>query len=32
MCTINRKVIEIINGIARHPDYRLAEPINFTLY
>ena len=32
MRTINRKVIEIINGIARHPDYRLAEPINFALY
>ena len=29
---MSRKVIEIINGIARHPDYRLAEPINFTLY
>ena len=28
---MSRKVIEIINGVARHPDYRLAEPINFVL-
>lgn len=28
---MGRKVIEIINGIARHPDYRLTEPINFVL-
>ena len=29
---MSRKVIEIVNGVARHPDYRLAEPINFVLY
>lgn len=27
-----RKVIEIVNGVARHPDYRLAEPVNFVLH
>ena len=29
---MGRKVIEIINGIARHPDYRLDSPINFVLH
>ena len=29
---MRRRVIEITNGIARHPDYRLAEPINFVLH
>ena len=29
---MERKVIEIVNGVARHPDYRLAEPVNFVLY
>lgn len=29
---MNRKVIEIINGVARHPDYRLPEPVNFVLH
>ena len=29
---MSRKVIEIVNGVARHPDYRLAEPVNFVLY
>ena len=28
---MGRKVIEISNGVARHPDYRLAEPVNFVL-
>ena len=28
---MHRKVIEIVNGVARHPDYRLAEPVNFVL-
>ena len=28
---MNRTVIEVVNGIARHPDYRLAEPVNFIL-
>ena len=27
-----RKVIEIVNGVARHPAYRLAEPVNFVLH
>ena len=27
-----RKVIEIVDGVARHPDYRMAEPVNFVLY
>ncbi len=27
-----RKVIEIVNGVARHPDYRLVEPVNFVLH
>ena len=27
-----RKVIEIVNGVARHPLYRMSEPICFTLY
>ena len=27
-----RKVIEIVNGVARHPLYRMGEPINFTLF
>ena len=31
MC-MSRKVIEIVNGVARHPDYRMAEPVNFVLY
>lgn len=26
-----RKVIEIVDGVARHPLYRMGEPINFTL-
>ena len=26
------KVIEIVNGVARHPAYRLDEPVNFVLY
>ena len=29
---MGRKVIEVINGVARHPDYRLAEPVNFVLH
>lgn len=29
---MNGKVIEIINGVARHPDYRLPEPVNFVLH
>ena len=29
---MSRKVIEIVNGVARHPDYRLAEPVNFALH
>ena len=29
---MSRKVIEIVNGVARHPDYRLAEPVNFVLH
>lgn len=29
---MSRKVIEIVDGIARHPDYRLAKPVNFVLY
>ena len=29
--TTSRTVIEIVNGIARHPDYRLDEPVNFVL-
>ena len=29
---MNRKVVEIINGVARHPDYRLPEPVNFVLH
>lgn len=28
---MGRIVIEISNGVARHPDYRLAEPVNFVL-
>lgn len=28
---MHRKVIEIVDGVARHPDYRLAEPVNFVL-
>lgn len=28
---MTRTVIEIVNGVARHPDYRLSEPINFVL-
>ena len=28
---MSRKVIEIVNGVARHPDYRMAEPVNFVL-
>ena len=32
MCGMsNRKVIEIVDGVARHPDYRLSEPVNFVL-
>ena len=27
-----RKVIEIVNGVARHPAYRLADPVNFVLH
>ena len=30
--TTSRTVIEIVNGIARHPDYRLPEPVNFVLH
>ena len=30
--TTSRTVIEIVNGIARHPDYRLDEPVNFVLH
>lgn len=26
-----QKVIEIINGVARHPQFRMAEPLNFEL-
>lgn len=26
------KVIEIVDGVARHPSYRMAEPVNFVLY
>ena len=26
-----QKIIEIINGITRHPNYRLSTPVNFTL-
>ncbi len=26
------KVVEIVDGVARHPSYRMAEPINFVLY
>ena len=29
---MSRKVIEIVNGIARHPDYRMVEPVNFVLH
>ena len=29
---MTRKVIEIVDGVARHPDYRMAEPVNFVLY
>lgn len=29
--TTSRTVIEIVNGVARHPDYRLDEPVNFVL-
>ena len=29
---MSRKVIEIVDGVARHPDYRMAEPVNFVLY
>ena len=33
MCGMSsRKVIEIVNGVARHPDYRLPEPVNFVLH
>ena len=33
MCGMSsRKVIEIVNGVARHPDYRLSEPVNFVLH
>lgn len=27
-----RKVIEIVDGVARHPAHRMDEPVNFTLY
>ena len=29
---MSRKVIEIVDGITRHPDYRMAEPVNFVLH
>ena len=29
---MGRIVIEIAGGVARHPDYRMAEPVNFVLY
>ena len=32
LCRMKRKVIEIVNGVARHPDYRLPEPVNFVLH
>ena len=28
---MSRKVIEVVNGVARHPAYRLSAPINFVL-
>ena len=28
---MKRKVIEIVNGVTRHPLYRMADPLNFTL-
>ena len=28
---MKRKVIEIVNGVARHPLYRMVEPLNFAL-
>lgn len=28
---MGRRVIEIVNGVARHPMYRMREPINFVL-
>lgn len=27
----SRTLIQIVDGVTRHPDYRLAEPLNFTL-
>lgn len=29
---MSRKVIEIVDGIARHPEYRLGKPVNFVLH
>ena len=29
---MSRKVIEIVGGVARHPDYRLDSPIDFVLH
>ena len=26
-----QKIIEIVNGVTRHPLYRMKEPVNFTL-
>ena len=28
---MSRKIVEIVNGVARHPLYRMHEPINFVL-
>lgn len=29
---MSRKIVEIVNGVARHPLYRMREPINFVLH
>ena len=29
---MSRKIVEIVNGVARHPLYRMHEPINFVLH
>lgn len=29
---MERKVIEVVDGVARHPAYRFIEPVNFVLY
>ncbi len=29
---MSRKIVEIVNGVARHPSYRMHEPVNFVLH